>query len=53
MRRLPQMVANQRIKLDHLVTHNLCSTYALDDVLDAHELFGAQSDGVAKVALKP
>jgi len=49
MRRLIQMVANQRIKLDHLVTH----TYALDDVVAAYELFGAQRDGVAKVALKP
>lgn len=49
MRRLINIVAGQRIKLDHLVTHK----YALDDIQAAYELFGKQEDGVFKLALKP
>ncbi|MCK8664860.1 zinc-binding dehydrogenase [Pseudomonas azerbaijanoccidens] len=49
MRRLINIVAGQRIKLDHLVTHK----YALDDIQAAYELFGKQEDGVIKLALKP
>lgn len=49
MRRLLNVTASKRIKLDHLVTH----TYALDDVVAAYDLFGHQRDGVVKLALKP
>ena len=49
MRRLISLVADQRIDLAPLVTHR----FALDDMLEAYELFSRQGDGVLKVALYP
>jgi threonine dehydrogenase-like Zn-dependent dehydrogenase len=49
MRRLIEMVAHERMDLSALVTHR----FALADLPEALELFGAQRDGVLKVALFP
>jgi threonine dehydrogenase-like Zn-dependent dehydrogenase len=49
MRRLISLVAEERIDLTPLVTHR----FALEDMLDAYELFSRQGDGVLKVALYP
>ena len=49
MRRLMAMVAHGRVDLSPLVTHR----FALDDILDAFDLFSHQRDGVLKVALSP
>ena len=49
MRRLMTMVANERIDLTPLVTHR----FALDDLLDAYDLFSHQREGVMKVAILP
>jgi hypothetical protein len=49
MRRLISLVAERRIDLTPLVTHR----FALDDMLEAYELFSRQGDGVLKVALYP
>ena len=49
MRRLMDMVAHGRVDLSPLVTHR----FALDDILDAFDLFSHQRDGVLKVALSP
>jgi threonine dehydrogenase-like Zn-dependent dehydrogenase len=43
------MVAHHRIDLSPLVTHH----FALDDILEAYEIFSQQRDGVLKVALYP
>jgi threonine dehydrogenase-like Zn-dependent dehydrogenase len=49
MRRLMTMVANERIDLTPLVTHR----FALDELLDAYDLFSHQREGVMKVAILP
>ena len=49
MRRLMAMVAQGRMDLTPLVTHR----FALDDLLEAYELFSHQRDGVLKVAIYP
>jgi len=49
MRRLMNVVAAQRVKLEALVTHR----YALDDIVAAYDLFAHQRDGVLKVAITP
>lgn len=48
MRRLMELVAHRRIDLTPLLTH----TFTLDKITDAYELFGAQRDGVLKVAIQ-
>ncbi|TMS57611.1 NAD(P)-dependent alcohol dehydrogenase [Imbroritus primus] len=49
MRRLMNVVESGRIDLGLLVTHH----YALDNIVDAYDLFANQRDGVLKVAIKP
>jgi threonine dehydrogenase-like Zn-dependent dehydrogenase len=49
MRRLISLVAEHRIDLTPLITHR----FALDDILEAYDLFSRQGDGVLKVALFP
>jgi threonine dehydrogenase-like Zn-dependent dehydrogenase len=49
MRRLMAMVAHRRVYLSPLVTHH----FALDDILEAYEIFSQQRGGVLKVALYP
>ena len=49
MRRLMEMVAQDRVDLTPLVTHR----FALDDIHDAFEVFSQQRGGVLKVALSP
>ena len=49
MRRLMAMIEHRRVDLKPLVTHH----FALDDILDAYELFSHQRNGVLKVALHP
>jgi len=49
MRRLMAMVKFNRLDLTPLLTH----TFALRDIVQGYELFGARRDGVLKVAIKP
>lgn len=49
MRRLMNVIESQRVDLSAMVTH----TYALDDIVEAYDLFSNQRDGVLKVAIKP
>jgi len=49
MRRLMEMVKFNRLDLTPLLTH----TFALTDIVQGYELFGARRDGVLKVAIKP
>jgi len=49
MRRLMELVLHGRVDLTPLLTH----TFALDDIVDAYQLFGERRDGVIKVAVKP
>jgi threonine dehydrogenase-like Zn-dependent dehydrogenase len=49
MRRLMNVVASRRVDLGPLVTHR----FPLSQVEQAYELFGAQRDGVLKVAITP
>ena len=49
MRRLMAMIEHRRVDLRPLVTHH----FALDDIIEAYELFSRQRDGVLKVALHP
>lgn len=49
MRRLMDVVAHGRVDLTPLLTHH----FALDQVHEAYELFGARRDGVLKVLLRP
>jgi threonine dehydrogenase-like Zn-dependent dehydrogenase len=49
MRRLMNVVASGRVDLEPLVTHR----FKLDQIEQAYELFGAQRDGVLKVAITP
>jgi len=49
MRRLMAMIANRRVDLTSLLTHQ----FALDNIHEALDLFSHQRDGVLKVALYP
>lgn len=49
MRRLIELVKNQRIDLTPLLTHS----FSLADIPKAYELFGQRVDGVIKVAIRP
>ncbi|UJF25071.1 NAD(P)-dependent alcohol dehydrogenase [Suttonella sp. R2A3] len=49
MRRLMNVLASGRVDLKPLVTHE----YALDNIVDAYDLFVHQRDGVLKIAIKP
>lgn len=49
MRRLMQIISSGRIDLGPMVTHQ----FALDNIVDAYDLFANQRDGVLKVAIKP
>jgi threonine dehydrogenase-like Zn-dependent dehydrogenase len=49
MRRLMNVLASGRLDLGVMVTHR----YALDDIVNAYDLFAHQRDGVLKVAIKP
>lgn len=47
MRKLVDVVASKRVKLESMVTHR----FSLNQIVDAYELFSAQKDGVLKVAI--
>ena len=49
MRRLMAVIAGGRIDLKPLVTHR----FALDEIVNAYDLFSEQRDGVMKVAITP
>ena len=49
MRRLMNVIESGRVDLSEMVTH----TYALDDIIEAYDLFMHQRDGVLKIAIKP
>ncbi|GAB3402713.1 NAD(P)-dependent alcohol dehydrogenase [Massilia agilis] len=49
MRRLMNVIGARRVDLKPLVTHR----FRLSDIEQAYELFGAQRDGVLKVAITP
>lgn len=49
MRRLMEIVRRGRVDLTPLLTH----TFALDEIVEAYQLFGERRDGVLKVAIKP
>ena len=49
MRRLMELVRNERVNLRQLITHR----FSLDEIDDAYELFMSQGDGVIKVAITP
>lgn len=49
MRRLMNVIETGRVDLSEMVTH----TYALDDIVEAYDLFMHQRDGVLKIAIKP
>jgi threonine dehydrogenase-like Zn-dependent dehydrogenase len=49
MRRLMEVVRHGRVDLTSLLTH----TFALNDIKEAYEVFGARAGGVIKVAIKP
>lgn len=49
MRRLMEMVRTGRLNLKQLLTHH----FALDNILEAYDLFSHQRDGVLKVAITP
>lgn len=49
MRRLMNVIKSGRVDLSEMVTH----TYALDDIVEAYDLFMHQRDGVLKIAIKP
>jgi 2-desacetyl-2-hydroxyethyl bacteriochlorophyllide A dehydrogenase len=47
MRRLMELVAHRRVDLTPMLTH----TFPLERITEAYELFGAQREGVLKVAI--
>ena len=49
MRRLIELVRNNRVDLTALLTH----TFPLEDIVKAYQFFEQRSDGVVKVAIKP
>ncbi|WP_431023923.1 NAD(P)-dependent alcohol dehydrogenase [Halomonas sp. H5] len=48
MRRLMQIIDSERLDLGPMVTHR----YALENIVEAYELFSHQRDGVLKVAIQ-
>ena len=48
MRRLMSIIAAGRLDLGPMVTHR----YALENIVEAYDLFSHQRDGVLKVALE-
>ncbi len=49
MRRLMELVRNNRVDLKALLTH----TFPLDDIVKAYKFFEQRSEGVVKVAIRP
>jgi threonine dehydrogenase-like Zn-dependent dehydrogenase len=49
MRRLMNMVQSARFDPTQLITHN----FALDNIVEAYQLFGDRRDGVLKIAIRP
>jgi threonine dehydrogenase-like Zn-dependent dehydrogenase len=49
MRRLINLVKNERVNLKQLITHR----FSLDEIEEAYRVFSNQLDGVIKVAIKP
>jgi threonine dehydrogenase-like Zn-dependent dehydrogenase len=49
MRRLMDLVKNERVNLRQLITHR----FSLDEIEEAYKLFSSQADGVIKVAIQP
>ncbi|MPM97610.1 alcohol dehydrogenase [bioreactor metagenome] len=49
MRRLMAVISSGRVDLKPLVTHE----YALDNIVEAYDVFSNQRDGVLKIAIKP
>jgi threonine dehydrogenase-like Zn-dependent dehydrogenase len=49
MRRLMEVVRHGRVDLTPLLTHR----YALDDIVEAYQLFGERRENVVKVAITP
>jgi alcohol dehydrogenase len=49
MRRLMSIVQAGRFPFADLVSHS----YALEDIVEAYDLFSNQRDGVLKVAIRP
>jgi threonine dehydrogenase-like Zn-dependent dehydrogenase len=49
MRRLMNMVQSTRFDPTQLITHN----FALDNIVEAYQLFGDRRDGVLKIAIRP
>lgn len=49
MRRLMDLVKNDKVNLKQLITHR----FSLDEIEEAYELFASQGDGVIKVAIQP
>jgi alcohol dehydrogenase len=49
MRRLIDLVKNERVNLCQLITHR----FSLDEIEKAYKLFSSQSDGVIKIAIQP
>jgi threonine dehydrogenase-like Zn-dependent dehydrogenase len=49
MRRLIDLVKNERVNLRQLITHR----FSLDEIEEAYKLFSSQADGVIKVAIQP
>jgi threonine dehydrogenase-like Zn-dependent dehydrogenase len=49
MRRLINLVKNERVNLRQLITHR----FSLDEIEEAYRVFSNQLDGVIKVAIKP
>ncbi|MBF8746699.1 NAD(P)-dependent alcohol dehydrogenase [Pseudomonas putida] len=49
MRRLMSVIESNRADFGSLVTHH----YALDNIVEAYDLFAHQRDGVLKIAIKP
>jgi alcohol dehydrogenase len=49
MRRLMDLVKNERVNLRQLITHR----FKLDDIEEAYRIFSNQLDGVFKVAIEP
>lgn len=49
MRRLINLVKNERVNLRQLITHR----FSLDEIKEAYRVFSNQLDGVIKVAIRP
>ena len=49
MRRLMEMVKNERVDLSPLITHR----FPLEEIGEAYRVFGERLDGVMKIAVTP